>query len=490
VVDRTLPPRGPDRSTIPTEAVSLGLVTPGAAAAAAALDRIRRDLPDGRVLTDPDVLASYRTDRAPDLPAGTPAAVVRARSTSEVQAVMRAAHAERVPVVPRGAGAGLHGGANAVDDGIVLALEQMDRILDVDPVDRLCTVEPGIYNLALKQQLGEQGLWYPPDPASMAFCSIGGNIATNAGGLCCVKYGVTRDWVAALEVVTADGTLVHTGARTIKSVAGYDLTSLFVGSEGTLGIVTQATLRICPKPPVASTLVAFFGDTADAGTAVADICAGEPPALLEIMDAATIAAVDDWQRMDLDRDAAALLLIQSDLPFPSRTDHIAAIEAVCESRGASYVARTDDPDEGEMLLQARRLAFPAVERLGTALLEDVGVHRSRVPALITATGEIAERRGVRIYSYGHAGDGNMHPTLLWDPADADEKARAMQAFDDILEAALDLGGTTTGEHGVGLLKDAWLEREVGTASLDLQRAIKDALDPAGILNPGKMALGR
>ncbi|WP_370325507.1 FAD-binding oxidoreductase [Euzebya sp.] len=457
--------------------------------AADAIAELTRTLPTGRLLTDPDVLASYRHDRAPDLPAGTPAAVVRARTTGEVQTVMRTAHRHRVPVVPRGAGAGLHGGSNAIDGGIVLSVEHMTSVLDVDPVDRLCTVEPGIMNLALKQQLAVDGLWYPPDPASMAFCSIGGNVATNAGGLCCVKYGVTRDWVAGLEVVMADGTLVTTGAKTIKSVAGYDLTSLFVGSEGTLGVVTRAILRVRPLPPPASTLVAFFDSLADAGTAVAAICAGEPPALCEIMDRSTIGAVNDFQRMDLDTDAAALLLIQSDLAGPARSEHVTAIEAACNANGASYIARTDDPDEGEALLQARRMALPAVEQRGVALLEDVGVPRSRVPALIEATERIAAERGIEIYSYGHAGDGNMHPTLCWAADDADEHARSMLAFDDILTAALELGGTTTGEHGVGLLKDGWLEREVGPASLAVQRQIKQALDPEGILNPGKMALG-
>ncbi len=456
---------------------------------ARAVAELTTALPTGRVLTDPDVLASYRRDRAPDLPAGTPAAVVRARTTAEVQTVMRTAHARRVPVVPRGAGAGLHGGSNATDGCIVLSLEHMDRVLDVDPVDRLCRVEPGIMNLDLKTTLAADGLWYPPDPASMAFCSIGGNIATNAGGLCCLKYGVTRDWVAGLEVVLADGQLLTTGARTIKSVAGYDLTSLFVGSEGTLGVVTAATLRICPRPPAASTLVAFFPSLLAAGQAVTEVCAGEPPALLEIMDRATISAVNSWQRMDLDTDAAALLLITSDLAFPARTEHIAAIEAACARAGASYVARTDDPDEGEALLQARRMALPAIEQRGMALLEDVGVPRSRVPALIGRTEQIAEEHGVDIYSYGHAGDGNMHPTLRWDHGDEDGHRRAMRAFDDILAAGLDLGGTITGEHGVGLLKQAWLEREVGSVSLDVQRRIKATLDPEGILNPGKMALG-
>lgn len=460
------------------------------ARAAAAVADLQAALPAGRLVTDPQVLDAFRHDRAPGLPSGMPAAMIRARSTSDVQAVMRAASRHGVPVVPRGAGAGLHGGANAVDDCLLLNLERMTAVLDIDTRDRLCDVEPGIFNLDLKHAVAEHGLWYPPDPASMAYCSVGGNVATNAGGLCCVKYGVTRDWVAGLEVVLADGRVIETGRRTIKSVAGYDLTSLIVGSEGTLGVVTRATLRLRPLPPPASTLVAFFATVHAAGEAVGEVCAAEPPALLEIMDAATIGAVNDWQRMDLDTDAGALLLLQSDVPFgESRTRHVDAIEDACARAGATYVARTDDPDEGEALLQARRMALPAIEQRGMALLEDVGVPRSRVPDLILRTEGIAAARGVDIYSYGHAGDGNMHPTLRWDHGDAEEEQRALAAFDDILAAALDLGGTTTGEHGVGLLKDRWLEREIGSDSLEVQRVIKRALDPAGILNPGKMALG-
>ena len=460
-------------------------------ATAALLDELRRTVPADRLLEDPDVLRSYRTDRAPGLPAGDPAVVVRARTATDVELVLRAASRHRVPVVPRGAGAGLAGGSNAIEGGVVLSLEAMTRVLDVDEADRLCVVEPGILNLDLKREVARHGLWYPPDPASMAFCSIGGNIATNAGGLCCVKYGVTRDWVAGLHVVLPDGTSVRTGARTVKSVAGYDLTSLLVGSEGTLGVVVEATLRLCPLPPPASTLVAFFDDLDRAGDAVLEVVRAEAPALCEIMDAPTIAAVDDWLHMDLDRDAAALLLLQSDVgPDAARSAHVAAMEDACARAGATYVARTDDPEEGEALLQARRVAYTAVERLGVALLEDVGVPLSKVPDLIAATTRIADDRGADIFTYGHAGDGNMHPTLRWDHGDADGEARAMAAFADVLDAALVLGGTVTGEHGIGLLKEHWLEREVGRASVDLQQRLKDAVDPLGILNPGKMALRR
>lgn len=465
------------------------LAAPVASGLVGTLDELRRSLPADRLVTDEDVRASYRYDRAPDLDGEVPALVVRARTTSDVQTVMRTATRHRVPVVPRGAGAGLAGGSNGIADGITLSLEAMTAVRDVDLADRLCVVEPGIYNADLKEAVASEDLWYPPDPASMAFCSIGGNVATNAGGLCCVKYGVTRDWVAGLEVVLADGRAIRTGARTIKSVAGYDLTSLFVGSEGTLGVVTEATLRLRPLPPPASTLVAYFDDVRDAGEATVEICRDEPPALLEIMDAATIRAVEAWQRMDLDTDAAALLLIQSDVAGArNRSEHIAAVETACGRAGATYVARTDDPQEGEALLQARRLALPAVEQRGSALLEDVGVPRSRVPELITEIERIAVRRGADISTFGHAGDGNMHPTLCWDPTDADDHARAVAAFADVLTAGLALGGTITGEHGIGLMKADWLEREVGADSLDVQRDLKRALDPHGLLNPRKMGL--
>ena len=441
---------------------------------------LRAEVGDAPLVTDPDVVDAYRVDRAATVPAGVPVALVRARRTADVQGVLRVASRLGVPVVPRGLGTGLSGGSSAIDGCIVLSTERM-RSVSVDAAAMVATVGPGIRNAELKAAAADQGLWYPPDPSSFEICSIGGNLATNAGGLCCVKYGVTTDYVLGIEVVLADGRAVRLGGRTIKDVAGYDLKRLFVGSEGTLGVITEALLRLRPPPPPASTVVATFGALADAGRAVTAIVAGVRPAALELMDRAAIAAVEQVQPMGLDPDAAALLLARTD----GGGDEGPRIAAACEAAGAVYVAHTDDPDEGELLMGARRMAIPCVERLGTVLIEDVGVPVPRIPDLLVAVEQIAARHATAIPVIGHAGDGNFHPLVTFDPADAEASARAGLAFDAVMEAALALGGTVTGEHGVGVLKARHLVSQLGPDVMDLTRRVKQALDPDGILNPGK-----
>jgi glycolate oxidase len=444
-------------------------------------------LPAGAVVTDPELLESYRRDQAGTVPAGTPGAVVHATSTDDVVTTMRWACGHGVPVVPRGAGSGLAGGANAVDGCLILSLARMTAIVSVDVDDLYAVVQPGVLNADLGRAVAERGLFYPPDPASKEFCTIGGNVATNAGGLCCLKYGVTSDFVLGLTVVLADGRVLRTGRRTAKGVAGYDLTRLFVGSEGTLGVVTEITVRLRPAPRPAATLVAFFVDVRNAAAAVAQISSsGVVPSMLELMDRTTIGVVDDMLKMDLDRDAAALLLAQSDAGGAQAADEIATIAAVCEKAGASFVADTADPGEGEALLAARRAALPALEGLGDTLLDDVCVPRSAIPELIGRVEQIAARHGVLIGTFGHAGDGNMHPTIVFDASDPESTARAMAAFGDILGVALELGGTVTGEHGVGRLKRTALGAELDHVSTEVHAAIKAVLDPAGILNPGVM----
>lgn len=448
------------------------------------LDDLARGLLDASIITDQGILDSYRRDQAGLVDAGMPLAAVRPRTSDEVRELLRIASAHRVPVVPRGAGSGLSGGANAVDGCLVLTLTGMDRIIELDPGSLLAVVEPGLINVDLSKAVGELGLWYPPDPASADFSTIGGNIATNAGGLCCLKYGVTGDFVLGLEVALADGSLLRTGRRTIKGVAGYDLTSLFIGSEGTLGVITQATLRLRPAPPAPSTLVAFFADLPAAGAAIAEIAAGMVPSALELMDRTTVRAVDEWKRLDLDVDAAAMLIGRSDAADPEAAAEIERMTRAC--RGATFVAASTDAMEADLLLTARRLALPALEHLGTALLDDVAVPIGRIPDLLRRIEEIADRHTVVIGTFGHAGDGNMHPTIVFDQRDPDAVARARSAFEAILSAALDLGGTITGEHGVGLLKKPFLPREIGESGLEAHRRIKRALDPLGILNPGKV----
>lgn len=469
----------------PSAPIAAGNPTAGSGARAL-IRELEEDLPTATLVVDPDVLASYRHDQAGFVTAGHPAAAVLARSVADVRGVLRVAMTHGVPVVPRGAGSGLSGGANAVDGCIVLSLERMNRILDVDTEDLYAVVEPGVLNGDLSTAVEDLGLFYPPDPASASFSTIGGNIATNAGGLCCLKYGVTRDAVLELEVVLADGSVFQTGRRTVKGVAGYDLTGLLVGSEGTLGVVTRATLRLRPAPPPPSTLVAFFPTLTAAGRAVVELTAnGIVPSLLELMDRTTVAAVDAHTGMGLDHDAAALLLAQSDASADQAHREIVMVAEHCEATGATYVAHTDDPDESDQLLTARKLAYAALEQRGATLLDDVAVPRSQIPALLESIERISERRAVEIGTFGHIGDGNMHPTIVYDPASDVSRKAAQAAFSDILRSALDLGGTVTGEHGVGSLKKPFLARELGPVAARVHRTVKRALDPQEILNPGK-----
>ncbi|WP_069173001.1 FAD-binding oxidoreductase [Streptomyces griseus] len=450
------------------------------------LEQLRAGLPAEALITDADITASYAHDMASFCDAGAPAVVVLPRTVEEVQHVMRTATALRVPVVPQGARTGLSGGANATDGCIVLSLVKMDRILEISPVDRIAVVEPGVVNATLSRAVGEHGLYYPPDPSSWEMCTIGGNIGTAAGGLCCVKYGVTAEYVLGLEVVLADGRLLSTGRRTAKGVAGYDLTRLFVGSEGSLGIVVQAVLALRPQPPQQLVLAAEFPSASAACDAVCGIMEqGHTPSLLELMDRTTVRAVNAMAAMGLPESTEALLLCAFDTPDPAAD--LAAVGELCVAMGATEVVPADDVAESELLLQARRLSLPAMERVKSAtMIDDVCVPRSKLGAMLEGTAAIAEKFDLTIGVCAHAGDGNTHPVVCFDHTDADESRRARASFDAIMALGLELGGTITGEHGVGVLKKEWLDRELGPVGLELQRAIKAAFDPLGLLNPGKL----
>jgi glycolate oxidase len=459
---------------------------PHAELVAALIDAVGRDY----VVTDPDITRSYARDMMPLAPVGTPLAVVRPGSTAEVAAVVSACAATGVPIVPRGAGSGLSGAANAVDGAVTVVMTRMNRILEIDRGNRLAVVQPGVVNKDLRAAVEPLGLFYAPDPSSYDWCTIGGNLSTNAGGLCCVKYGVTTDAVLGLEVVLASGEVLRTGRRTVKGVAGYDLTKLIVGSEGTLGIITEATLSLRPLPQAPVTMVAAFGSIAAAGDAVSRaVAAGLVPSLLEIIDAASIRAVEAHTGatvMGEGETPAAILIGQSDLGGPAAVAEMEQLEVCCQAAGAEFCYVTADLAEGRMLLQARRDVLPSLEELGTWLTDDVCVPRSAIAALIADCEEIARDTGILIAVVGHAGDGNMHPTMVYDGSDPDAVRRARDAYDRVLDSGRALGGTITGEHGVGRMKQAHLAREIGPVGLAAHQAIKRALDPQGLFNPGSM----
>jgi glycolate oxidase len=452
------------------------------------LDALVAALPDGRVITDPDVIEGYRRDQTWAVVPGKPLCVVSARGTDEVAAAMRWASEHGVPVVPRGGGSGLAGGAAAVDGCMVLSLTRMNAIAELDPVNELAVAEAGVLNADLDRAAAAHGLMYAPDPSSYEISTIGGNLATNAGGLRCVKYGVTRDAVLGLEVVLADGRILRTGRRTVKGVAGYDLTSLFVGSEGTLGVITSATLRLRPrpaKPPV--TVAASFPDFGAAARAVTAILRARlQPSLLELLDRVTLRAIDDYRHLGFGDEVQALLIAQDDSDDAARK--AAIMRDTCAEHGALLADVSATEAESQQLLDIRRLSYPAVEQLGATLVEDVCVPRSRLPDMVERIEQAAERHGVLIATVAHAGDGNLHPVFVYErgQAEGEVPANVWAAADEVFRTALDLGGTLTGEHGVGLIKRRWLALELGDDSMAVHRSIKAALDPAGILNPGKV----
>ncbi|HEX4289096.1 MAG TPA: FAD-linked oxidase C-terminal domain-containing protein [Trebonia sp.] len=465
--------------------------------AAALVGALDRGLPDGRLVVDRDVLAAMSHDDAEWAPVGRAVAGVRAETEGQAQHVVRVCAQFGAPIVPRGAGTGLSGGANATDGAVVLDLSRMNRVLEIDPDNMVCVVQPGIVNNDLKAAVAEHGLWYPPDPASAPWSSIGGNVATNAGGLCCLKYGVTRDYVLGLRVVTGVGAggdsaggygdVVRLGRRTTKGVAGLDLTALLVGSEGTLGVITEITLRL--RPALAGTprtIVGAFGGLVASGEAVSLITRrGLTPSVLEILDRACLTAVEEWKHLGIAADAAALLLARVDGPGDAGRDEADALAAAMTDAGAQWVEQSTDAAEAEALFDARRLAYPALERLGPVLTEDVCVPRSAVPAMLGRIEATAARHGLTVATIAHAGDGNLHPLLVTPPGDDGARIAAQAAFEEFLNDAIELGGTVSGEHGIGLLKRRGMRRELDPGALAMQDAVRRALDPLGLFNPGK-----
>lgn len=452
--------------------------------------RLRDELGD-RVDTSESALRAARADKSGHAAEGLPLAVVHAESVADVQAVMRIASATATPVVTRGAGTGLAGGSNAGTGEIVLSTLRMDRILEVRPDDLLAVVEPGILNARLNDALREHGVWWAPDPASREISTVGGNIATGAGGLLCAKYGVVRDAVLGIDLVLADGRLLKLGHRSVKGVTGLDLTSLVIGSEGTLGVIVGATLKLRPLPAGATrTLTAVFPDVRSAAVAASAVtAAGLQPAIMELMDALSLDAVHRLLGLPAPLGEAAQLTIQTD--GVGAVDEAEAIARLLASVGGA-VTLADDEAEGERLWMIRRSMHPAMETLGTTLIEDVSVPRSMLPAMFDEIARIEQEHGIRIPTVCHAGDGNLHPNFVFTPpaGDPDDPIvvpdHIWAAADDLFRSALRLGGTLTGEHGIGVLKRRWLADELGDDQWELQRQITRVFDPAGILNPGKV----
>ena len=446
----------------------------------------RDALPEMPLLTDPIDRESYRHDETAYLDAGLPGAVALPRTTDEVSTLLRLATAHRVSVVPRGAGTGLSGGAAGIEGALTIALTRMDQIFEIDGANLCVITQPGVINATLKAAVAAAGFFYAPDPASYESCSIGGNLGTNAGGLCCVKYGVTSDYVLGMTVVLADGTAVILGGPRLKDVAGLSLTKMFVGSEGTLGIITEITLRLIPAQRPPATLVATFASLVDATQTVLDITREMRPSMLEFMDSTCINAVEDLTKMGLDRHAAGMLIVQSDEPTEYAAQEIARITAICENNNATEVYATNDPVESEAFVVARRMAIPAVEKTGTILLEDVGVPIPLLGELVLGMERISRKNDVTIAVLAHAGDGNTHPLIVFDPADDAQRERSHIAYGEIMDLAIGLGGTITGEHGIGRLKKPWLPDYLGEDVMALNLRIKSALDPDNIFNPGSV----
>lgn len=452
----------------------------------AVIDSLRAIVGSPHVKIDDGAVAAFARDATP-LFAARPDVVVLPGSAEEVADVLRLATQRRIPVVPRGAGSNLAAATLADSGGIVLVLTRLDRIIEIDTEELLAVAQTGVATAQLGAAAAAKGLLYVPDPGSKTVSTVGGNVATCAGGLRGLKYGVMRNYVLGLQAVLPTGEIIRTGGRLWKDVAGYDITRLLTGSEGTLAVITEVTVALLPDPPATATGVAYFASLADAGRAVSKVIAdGVVPATLEFLDRKCINAVEDFARLGLDRTAGALLLFGDD-GSPAEVElNLTRIAASCEKEGALGMTMARDVAESDALLTARRCSLPALARLApVTVLEDVGVPRPRIAEMVGRIDAIAERHGITVATFGHAGDGNLHPTAVLDPADGTAAERTQAAIGEIFDAALELGGTITGEHGVGKAKLPWLRARLGADQMALLSRIKTAFDPAGILNPGK-----
>lgn len=451
------------------------------------LTRLREIVGAENVLTSKEDLIAYSFDGTAAMQQ-LPACVAFATTTEQVAQVLKFANQTKTPVVTRGSGTGLSGGSLPSADCLVLCLTKMNRILELDRANLTILVEPGVTTLSVFDAATAAGLFYPPDPGSMKISTIGGNVAENSGGLRGLKYGITRNYVMGLEVVLPDGEVLWTGNKCVKDVAGYSLRDLFIGSEGTLGVITKVLLRLIPKPAAKKTMVATFAQMDAAAQCVSDIIAAQIiPCTLEFLDRTTIRCVEDFAKVGLPLDCEALLLMESDGHPAAVAEEAAKMEELARKAGALEVRVAKDDAEANKLATARRSAFSALARLApTTILEDATVPRSELAKMIRFVAEIAKKYNLRVGTFGHMGDGNLHPTFLTDERNKEEMHRVEEAFKEIFDEAIRLGGTITGEHGIGVAKKSFLPKFAGDAQMRVMRELRRALDPNGILNPGKM----
>ena len=438
------------------------------------------------VLTEPEDIIPYSFDGTAVLHQ-RPGCIVFVHTTAEVAEVLKLANRERIPVVTRGSGTGLSGGSLPIPGCIVLCTVKLARILEVDRANLTMLVEPGVTTLQVAEAAATVGLFYPPDPGSMKISTIGGNVAENSGGLRGLKYGITRNYVMGLEVVLPDGEIMFCGNKCVKDVAGYSLKDLFVGSEGTLGVITQVLLKLIPKPAAKRTMVATFGAMDAAAQTVSDLIAAQIiPCTLEFLDRMTIRCVEDFAKVGLP-DCEALLLMESDGHPAQVEDEARQMVEIARKNGCLEIRVAENEAEANKLAAARRSAFSALARVApTIILEDATVPRSELATMVRFVEQVAKKYRLKVGTFGHMGDGNLHPTFLTDERNHEEMHRVEQAFHEIFDEAIRLGGTITGEHGVGVAKKNFLPKFAGTAQMRVMRAFRQAVDPLGILNPGKM----
>ncbi len=451
------------------------------------LPDLKRIVGTENVLTTPEDLIPYSFDGTAGL-RQMPGCVVLAKTTEQVATILKLANDTGIAVVTRGSGTGLSGGSLPSPDCIVLCTVKMDRILELDRANLTMLVEPGATTLQVAEAASDAGLFYPPDPGSMKISTIGGNVAENSGGLRGLKYGVTRNYVMGMEVVLPNGEVMWTGNKCVKDVAGYSLKDIFIGSEGTLGVITRVLLRLVPKPPAKKTMVATFGRMDHAAEAVSAIIAAQIiPCTLEFLDRMTIHCVEDYAKIGLPLDCEALLLIETDGHPVVVAEEAAQMEKICRDKGCLEVRVAKDEADAAKLASARRTAFAALARVApTTILEDATVPRSELAKMIRFVEAIAQKYKLKVGTFGHMGDGNLHPTFLTDERNHEEMHRVEEAFKEIFAEAIRLGGTITGEHGVGLAKKSFLPKFAGDAQMRVMRELRRALDPRGVLNPGKM----